>query len=58
MNERIAKLRAHTSRLLKAQLGFFPTPFYHLNRLSEALGIEPYIKRDDFTVMNLFGGNR
>ena len=39
MNERIARLRAYTSRLPRAQLGFFPTPFYHLNRLSEALGI-------------------
>ena len=49
MNERIARLRAHTSRLPRAQLGFFPTPLYRLNRLSEALGIELYIKRDDFT---------
>ena len=58
MNERIARLRAHTSRLPKAQLGFFPTPLYRLNRLSEALGIELYIKRDDFTGMSLFGGNK
>ena len=58
MNEKIAQLRAYTSRLPKAQLGFFPTPLYRLNRLSEALGIELYIKRDDFTGMNLFGGNK
>ena len=58
MNERIARLRAYTSRLPRAQLGFFPTPVYRLNRLSELLGIELYIKRDDFTGMNLFGGNK
>ena len=28
MNERISDLRARTSRLPKAQLGFFPTPLY------------------------------
>lgn len=54
----IAQLRAHTSRLPKAQLGFFPTPVYRLNRLSDTLGIELYIKRDDFTGMNLFVGNK
>ena len=58
MKEKLARLRALTSRLPRAQLGFFPTPLYRLNRLSEALGIELYIKRDDFTGMNLFGGNK
>ena len=58
MNERISDLRARTSRLPKAQLGFFPTPLYRLDRLSGELGIELYIKRDDFTGMNLFGGNK
>ena len=40
------------------RLGFFPTPFYKLDRLSEKLGVNLYIKRDDFTGMNLFGGNK
>lgn len=44
--------------LPKEQLGFFPTPFYRLDRLSEELGVNLYIKRDDFTGMNLFGGNK
>lgn len=30
------------------RLGFFPTPFYKLDRLSEKLGVNLYIKRDDF----------
>ena len=42
----------------KEKLGFFPTPLYKLERLSEELGINLYIKRDDFTGMNLFGGNK
>lgn len=45
-------------KLPKANLGFFPTPFYRLDRLSEELGVNLYIKRDDFTGMNLFGGNK
>lgn len=42
----------------RANLGFFPTPFYKLEKLSEKLGINLYIKRDDFTGKNLFGGNK
>ena len=41
--------------LPKEQLGFFPTPFYRLDRLSKELGVNLFIKRDDFTGMNLFG---
>lgn len=44
--------------LPKEQLGFFPTPFYRLDRLSKELGVNLFIKRDDFTGMNLFGGNK
>lgn len=42
----------------KAALGFFPTPFNKLERLSALLGVNLYIKRDDFTGQNLFGGNK
>lgn len=42
----------------KASLGFFPTPLYKLEKLSGELDIELYIKRDDFTGSNLFGGNK
>ena len=58
MNAAIQSARALLSALPRASLGFFPTPVYRLNRLSERLGIELYIKRDDFTGMNLFGGNK
>ena len=42
----------------RVDLGFFPTPLYRLDNLSEELGINLYIKRDDFTGSNLFGGNK
>ena len=46
------------NKLPKTDLGFFPTPLYKLNKLSDQMGIELYIKRDDFTGSNLFGGNK
>lgn len=53
---------AHARKLLdtmpRAALGFFPTPFYKLDHLSAKLGVNLYMKRDDFTGMNLFGGNK
>ena len=45
-------------RLPKAELGFYPTPCYKLERLSGQLGVELYIKRDDFSGISLFGGNK
>lgn len=42
----------------RVDLGFFPTPLYKLERLSKELGINLFIKRDDFTGKNLFGGNK
>lgn len=60
--EKLKEMCVNARRLLngmaKAELGFFPTPFYRLNRLSEDLGVNLFIKRDDFTGMNLFGGNK
>ncbi|MDD6188642.1 MAG: D-cysteine desulfhydrase family protein [Clostridiales bacterium] len=45
-------------KLKRANVGFFPTPFHKLERLSDMLGVELYIKRDDFTGVGLFGGNK
>ena len=42
----------------RARLGFFPTPLHKLENLSRMLGIQLYIKRDDFSGMSLFGGNK
>lgn len=46
------------SLLPRAELGFFPTPMHKLERLSKQFGVNLYIKRDDFTGKNLFGGNK
>ena len=58
MNERIAEVLPRFDALPRAQLGFFPTPLMRLDRLSAQLGVNLYIKRDDFTGMSLFGGNK
>lgn len=58
MENKKKKARERLSGLAKAELGFFPTPFYRLDNLSQKLGVELYIKRDDFTGANLFGGNK
>ena len=58
MQEKIKQLRQLTGAKPRANLGFYPTPFYKLERLSEQLGINLYIKRDDFSGMSLFGGNK
>ena len=58
MSEETAAARALLARLPRADLGFFPTPLYKLERLSARLGVQVYIKRDDFTGMSLFGGNK
>lgn len=52
------EVRALLERIPKETLGFFPTPCYKLERLSKELGVNLYIKRDDFSGMSLFGGNK
>ena len=58
LKETCAAARNLLKQMPKADLGFFPTPLYKLDHLSEELGVNLYIKRDDFTGMNLFGGNK
>ncbi len=55
---RIEEVKALLERFPKAPVGFFPTPLQRLDRLSEELGVELWIKRDDFTGVGLFGGNK
>ena len=58
MQTTIQQTQALLHRLPRAGLGFFPTPLQRLDRLSAHLGFNVYVKRDDFTGMNLFGGNK
>ncbi len=52
------EIRELLRRFPKAPVGFFPTPLQRLDRLSDELGAELWIKRDDFTGIGLFGGNK
>jgi 1-aminocyclopropane-1-carboxylate deaminase len=42
----------------RISLGFFPSPIHRLNRLSKALGVEIWAKRDDVSSGLAFGGNK
>ena len=54
----IKEAKAMLAKMPRTQLGFFPTPLYRLDRMSEELGVNLWVKRDDFTGSNLFGGNK
>lgn len=54
----IKEAKEMISLVPKIELGFFPTPLHKLEHLSQEFGINLYIKRDDFTGKNLFGGNK
>ena len=58
MNERYEAVRALLAAQPRETLGFFPTPLQRLDRLSAQLGVNLYVKRDDFSGMSLFGGNK
>lgn len=58
MKNRIGEARILLKKMPKVKLGFFPTPLQRLDRLSEELGVEIYLKRDDLTGISQFGGNK
>ncbi|MEA4934517.1 MAG: D-cysteine desulfhydrase family protein [Lawsonibacter sp.] len=43
---------------VRVKLGFFPTPLHKLEKVSQDTGVNVYIKREDFSGMTLFGGNK
>lgn len=54
----LTTVKALLQKKKTVELGFFPTPLYKLEKISAQLGANIYIKRDDFTGQNLFGGNK
>lgn len=56
--DRLTEAREKLKRLGKISLGFYPTPFHKLERISEEFGINLWIKREDFSGASLFGGNK
>lgn len=43
---------------LRVPLGFYPTPLHKLEKVSRDTGVNVLIKREDFSGMTLFGGNK
>lgn len=58
MLERLKAAREKLAAVGKLHLGFYPTPFHKLERISEAYGVNLWIKREDFSGASLFGGNK
>ncbi len=58
MSVTINEAKAMLDKAPRVSLGFFPTPLHRLDSISAELGINLWIKRDDFTGSNLFGGNK
>ncbi|MBU5294365.1 D-cysteine desulfhydrase family protein [Anaerosalibacter bizertensis] len=56
--ERVLEKQKLFESISQAQLGYFPTPIYKVNKISEELGVELYLKRDDITGPSVFGGNK
>ncbi len=53
-----ADAHAKLAKLGKLSLGFYPTPFHKLEKISQEYGVNLYIKREDFSGTTLFGGNK
>lgn len=58
MSVTINEAKSMITGAARVPLGFFPTPLHRLDKMSEELGVNLWIKRDDFTGSNLFGGNK
>lgn len=54
----IQEARALLQPQLRVHLGFFPTPLHKLEQVSRDTGVNVWIKREDFSGMTLFGGNK
>lgn len=54
----ISQAKELLAALPRKKLGFYPTHLHRLERLSARLGVELYLKRDDLSGVNLFGGNK
>lgn len=54
----VQEARQLLKTLPREPLGFYPTPLHKLERLSRETGVNLYLKRDDLSGINLFGGNK
>lgn len=58
MSVSLEEAKSRIALVPRQNLGFFPTPLHRIDRISDELGVSIYLKRDDFTGKNLFGGNK
>lgn len=58
MEVQIKHAQSLLEKMPRVKLGFFPTPVHKLEKLSKKLGVELYLKRDDLTGINVYGGNK
>ncbi len=52
------RLKKELSQFPKKTLGFYPTPLQKLEKMSEKYGVSIFVKREDFSGMSIFGGNK
>lgn len=56
--EKFQILKDKINKIERAKLGFFPSPIYKLENLSDKYGLNIYLKRDDLSGFSTFGGNK
>ncbi|MDR3336243.1 MAG: D-cysteine desulfhydrase family protein [Treponema sp.] len=54
----INEVKALLAKKSRQSLGFYPTPLHKLERLSDELRVNLYLKRDDLSGKSQFGGNK
>lgn len=58
MQSKEKQLAERLARQPKVELGFYPTPLCRMEKLSEMFGVDLFIKREDFSGISVFGGNK
>lgn len=56
--ETIAQMKKRLHAMPRVSLGFYPTPLHLLETISREHQVNVYIKREDFSGISLFGGNK
>jgi L-cysteate sulfo-lyase len=58
MQTKEKQLSERLARQPKVRLGFYPTPLCRLDKLSAMFGVNLFVKREDFSGISVFGGNK
>lgn len=58
MVDQFVRVRERLDGFPTAKVGMFPTPLHRLDNVSDDLGVNVFLKREDFSGVNLFGGNK